>query len=270
MVVRLATSVMVLALAASHLAGARSSGTGSPSTLIRPWLTSTLLQAGRDVISRTVSLPPGAPVSIEATIGEIQITGWDRPATAVDIRAGSAADLARMDVAIEERSPGLRIRAVQPDGGMDRSLRSSIRVNAPASTVFESVRVLAGKIVLANLRGAVTADLRRGPIEASSLAGSIRLETGVGDVRVDKAELTSGGLIRLRAFNGNVTLQLASTPPDARILALTFNGRISSDIPLTMKDKFGPRFGETTLGRGEPPISIDVVTGDIAIRVGKR
>jgi hypothetical protein len=46
------------------------------------------------------------------------------------------------------------------------------------------------------------------------------------------------------------------------------NGHISSDIPLTMKDKFGPRFGETTLGTGDPVMSADVVKGDIVIKVG--
>ena len=81
--------------------------------------------------------------------------------------------------------------------------------------------------------------------------------------------MTPGGLIRLRAFQGDVALTLESTPPDARILATTFNGRITSDIPLNAKDQFGVRFAETTLGRGEPVISIDVVTGNIEIRVRK-
>ena len=51
----------------------------------------------------------------------------------------------------------------------------------------------------------------------------------------------------------------------ARILALALNGQITSSIPLTMRDTWGPRWGETTLGKGEPVISLDVVTGSIAI-----
>jgi hypothetical protein len=74
-------------------------------------------------------------------------------------------------------------------------------------------------------------------------------------------------MLRLRVFNGPIRVSFDRTPPDARILALTFNGSIASDIPLAMKDKFGPRFGEATLGAGEPVMSIDVVTGDITIRV---
>jgi hypothetical protein len=49
-------------------------------------------------------------------------------------------------------------------------------------------------------------------------------------------------------------------------MALALNGTINSDIPLTMKDTWGPRWGEATLGKGEPVVSIDVITGRIEIR----
>ena len=55
-------------------------------------------------------------------------------------------------------------------------------------------------------------------------------------------------MMRLRVFNGPLRVRFAKPPANARILAVTFNGRLTSDIPLTMKDAFGPRFGETTLG----------------------
>ena len=58
----------------------------------------------------------------------------------------------------------------------------------------------------------------------------------------------------------------AERPTDARILALALNGPIASDIPLKTRDTWGPRWGEATLGKGEPVISIDVVTGSIEIK----
>ena len=76
-------------------------------------------------------------------------------------------------------------------------------------------------------------------------------------------------MMRLRVFNGPLRVRFARAPANARILAVTFNGTITSDIPLTKKDQFGPRFGETTIGDGDPVMSIDVVTGDIAITVAK-
>ena len=113
---------------------------------------------------------------------------------------------------------------------------------------------------------ASSADIRRGPIEGRDLSGTLRLESGIGSVVLTGTRLSTDGLLRLRAFNGDVRLTLAERPADARILALVLNGRITSDIPLTMKDTWGPRWGETTLGKGEPVISLDVVTGTIEIK----
>jgi DUF4097 and DUF4098 domain-containing protein YvlB len=79
--------------------------------------------------------------------------------------------------------------------------------------------------------------------------------------------LVPDGLLRLRTFNGDVRLTLAERPTDARVLALALNGSIESNLTLTMKDTWGPRWGEATLGKGEPVISIDVITGTIDIKV---
>ena len=77
-------------------------------------------------------------------------------------------------------------------------------------------------------------------------------------------------MLRLRVFNGPLRVRFPRPPSNARILALTYNGTITSDIPLATKDKFGPRFGEATLGTGDPVMNVDVVKGDISISVGKR
>jgi len=126
--------------------------------------------------------------------------------------------------------------------------------------------VLEGRVEVSQFQGRLTADVRRGPIDGHDVAGILRLETGIGSVSLERARLSPGGLLRLRAFNGNVRLALAERPADARILALALNGHIRSDIPLTVRDTWGPRWSETTLGRGEPVISLDVVTGAIEIR----
>jgi hypothetical protein len=75
--------------------------------------------------------------------------------------------------------------------------------------------------------------------------------------------------MRLRTFNGNVTLELDERPANARVLALSMGGTITSDLPLTRQERWGPRWAETTIGTGEPLISIDVVNGDIALKIAK-
>jgi hypothetical protein len=225
-----------------------------------------------DRIARTVPLPPGLPIRVDATVADVTIIGSNRPDVSVEIvrRAPTPADFARYPAVVDTRPDGLQIGAVQIEDGRDGKLKSEIVVRAPADAVFQTVRVFEGRVRVSALTTACNVDIRRGAIEATSLAGRVRLESGIGSVDVRDATLTPGGMLRLRVFNGPLRVRFARAPANARILALTFNGVITSDIPLTMKDAFGPRFGETTIGAGDPVMSLDAVKGDIAITVEKR
>jgi hypothetical protein len=228
-----------------------------------------------DRVTRTVPLTPGMPIRIEATVADVTIVGSNRPDVLVEIvrHAPTSADFARYPVVIEDGRDGLRVTVLQApvrgEPGRDANLRTAIAISAPATAVFQAVRVFEGRVTVTNLKAAVDVDLRRGPVEATALAGRVRLETGIGSIDVKDSALTPGGMMRLRVFNGPLRVRFARAPANARILAVTFNGTITSDIPLTKKDQFGPRFGETTIGDGDPVMSIDVVTGDIAITVAK-
>jgi hypothetical protein len=229
-----------------------------------------------DRVSRTFSLAPGTPIRIDATIANLTITGSNRPDVQVEIvrRAPTAADLAKYPVVVDEGSNGLHVSVVQggsgDEAGRDANLKTEITIAAPSTAIFQAVRVFEGRVRLTNLRHAVDVDLRRGAVDATNLAGRIRLESGIGSVDVKDSELTRGGMMRLRVFNGPLRVRFARAPASARILAVTFRGTITSDIPLTKKDRFGPRFGETTIGDGDPVMSMDVVNGDITLSVTQR
>jgi DUF4097 and DUF4098 domain-containing protein YvlB len=218
--------------------------------------------------TRTLPLPDGRALTIDVTVGSVRIEGWDRADVDVTVErhVPSPADQARLPIVIEDTPSRVSIRAVQVDAGTDATLRADIAVRVPRAALIEHVRVLEGRLVITRFGGSVTADVRRGPIEATDVTGSLRLETGIGAVTVNAGRLLPGGLVRLRTFNGDVRLRLSERPANARIMALALNGGISSSIPLTMKDTWGPRWGEATLGAGEPVISIDVVNGAIEIR----
>jgi hypothetical protein len=226
-----------------------------------------------DRFTKTFTLAAGRQIRVEATVADVTIVGSDRSDLAVEIvrRAPSPADLSKYPVVVDDGPDALRIAVTQADDGRDPALRTDISIAGPADAVYQAVRVFEGRVRLTNVRGACDVDLRRGAIDAASIAGRVRLESGIGSVSVRQAELTRGGMMRLRVFNGPLRVRFAHPPASGRILAVTFNGSISSDIPLTMKDKFGPRFGETTIGDGDPVMSVDVVKGDISIGVdGKR
>jgi hypothetical protein len=235
-----------------------------------PWRSAHAAEAA-DRVSRRFALPAGRALRLEATIAELTIVGSNRPDVEIEIvrRAPAAADLLKFPLVVDDGPEALRIAATQLADGRDPNLKSEIVVRAPASAIFQAVRVFEGRVKITGLTGACDVDIRRGPVEATSLGGRMRLESGIGGVTLTDATLTAGGMMRVRVFNGPARVRLAAAPVNARILAVTFNGAITSEIPLTMKDQFGPRFGEATIGAGEPVLSIDVVTGDIAIGVKK-
>jgi hypothetical protein len=222
-----------------------------------------------DRLTRTVSLAAGTAISVHVTIGDIRIMGWDRREVLVEIvrRAPNALQLQRIPALVEETPDGLLVRAAQSDGGREATLRADIVLRVPVDAQLREATVFEGRLELAGLNRASSGRVERGDIIAKQVSGSIRFETTMGNIRIDGATLSPDGMMRLRTFNGDVALALTEKPEHARIMALSMGGTITSDIPLTLKERWGPRFGEATLGKGEPPISIDVVNGNVAITV---
>ncbi len=225
--------------------------------------------ADTDRQTRRVPLPPGRALSLEITVGHVRIEGSPGEEAVIDVvrHAPNAEALTRIPVVIEEDGAEIRVRGVQADGATDPALRTDVTIRVPHDAALRAIRIVEGGLTLAGLRGAITADIRRGSIQATDLQGVIRLETGIGHITANRVRLSPAGLLRLRAFNGDVRLMLEAIPEDARIMALALNGTINSQIPLQRKGTWGPRWGEATLGKGEPVISIDVITGKIEISV---
>lgn len=218
--------------------------------------------------TRVLALPDGRPLVIEITVGNVRIEGWDKADVEISVerRAPDASQLARIPVTIAEIPPGVVVRALQAGNTTDAALRSDVAVRVPRSATIERVSVLEGRITIEGFSGTINGSTRRGPIDARDISGTIRLDTQIGAVTLTNAKLSPNGLLRLRTFNGDVKLTLAQRPADARVMALALNGTIKSDIPLSVRETWGPRWAEATLGKGEPVISIDVVTGTVEIR----
>jgi len=231
--------------------------------------------AARDVSDRqtqVVTLSAAKALAIDITIGAVRIEGADRPDAeiVVERRAPAREGLARVPLAIEDTPSRVSVRALQTNHTTDPAYRADVTVRVPRAAVIERVRVMEGRIDVAGLSGKLTADIRRGPINGTDLSGTLRLEAGIGSVTLNNTRLSEDGLLRLRAFNGDVKLTLAERPTDARIMALAMNGQVRSDIPLTRRNTWGPRWGETTLGKGAPVISLDVVTGVVELKSPNR
>ena len=221
-----------------------------------------------DRMTRTLALPPGAFITLQITVGDIRIAASDRKDVSLEVtrHAPTKVLLEGIAVQVEETAEALEVRAVQPEDGRDPALRTDVILSVPFAAALREIAGFEGRMELTDLRGECSARLERGEIVGRNMSGMIRLETAIGNITLENASPSPTGYIHLRTFNGDVALGLASRPADARILALALGGKVTSDIPLTMRERWGPRFGETTLGKGEPLISIDVVNGNIAIK----
>jgi hypothetical protein len=214
---------------------------------------------------RTFDLPAGRRLELDASIAEVHITGTAQAGGRIEVvrTAPTPADLDRVPLVVEEDVT--RVRVAVRQAGTDPRLRATMRLEVPADAHIAAVRIVEGRLEVADFTGTLSADVRRGSIVAARVSGVLRLETGIGEVDVRDARLTPAGLIRLRTFNGDVRLAFAQAPANARVMALALNGTVTSQLPLNLKIGWGPRWGEATIGRGEPVVSLDVVTGDIRI-----
>jgi DUF4097 and DUF4098 domain-containing protein YvlB len=238
--------------------------------LLSAWLllVATTAMAATDRQTRTLPLPPERTLAIEITIGTVRIEGTDRSdiELVIERHAPTEQALSRIPVSIADTPGRILVQGLQADGATNPALKVVIVARVPRRATIDQITILEGGLSIDQFSGRMTAAVRRGPIDGSNVSGSLRLETEIGNVVLSNARLSRDGLLRLRTFNGDVRLSLAERPPDARILALALNGTIKSEIPLASKDTWGPRWGEATLGKGEPVISLDVVTGTIEIR----
>jgi hypothetical protein len=194
-------------------------------------------------------------------------------------------DAARVRVAVEETASGITVCAVHPgSSGEGSCLGSGSRgrdgERYEASVDF-TVRVPAGvRLSAALVEGPVTATGLRGPVDVSTVSGDIRVSS-TGPVTansVSGAIDATMGAVRDRgsSFNtvsGNITLRVASGV-GAQVSVNTLSGAIASDYELERPEQPGRgnvqvgRRATGRIGAGGPALSVNTVSGDVALRRG--
>jgi DUF4097 and DUF4098 domain-containing protein YvlB len=123
------------------------------------------------------------------------------------------------------------------------------------------------------VNGGVEAKDMSGDVEAFSVNGGIQIATrGWAQGKTVNggisASLGNSNLPRATQFstvNGGVVVSFQSEV-NANLEAETVNGSISTDFPLTVQGKFGPKKIQGTLGSGGPSLRITTVNGSIQLR----
>jgi len=150
---------------------------------------------------------------------------------------------------------GVRVNAGTVNGEMRVSnLSSDVR----ASTVNGRVEVLnvGGEVRATTVNGAVSVTTRNGPVNASTVNGNI-------DVKMNA--LSRDGGMRFNTVNGSITVETPGSL-DADVEMETMHGSISSDFPVQLSGRFGPRHARGTIGRGGRRIEMETLNGSVELR----
>lgn len=150
---------------------------------------------------------------------------------------------------------GVRVAAGTVNGSMSvRGTKAEVR----ASTVNGGVEVRdAGDQVKAStVNGNVQVTTSAGPVNASTVNGSID---------ATMSALNRDGDMKFSTVNGTITVETPSSL-DANVSIDTMSGGISSDFPVQLSGRFGPRHAEGVIGRGGRRISMNTVNGSVELR----
>jgi DUF4097 and DUF4098 domain-containing protein YvlB len=121
-----------------------------------------------------------------------------------------------------------------------------------------------GGLEVSDATGQVTAHTVNGSVRVTTSAGPVSASTVNGNVTARMGSLSRDGDMKFSTVNGGVTVETPESL-DANVSLDTMHGGISSDFPVQITGKFGPRHAEGTIGRGGRRIRMSTVNGSVEL-----
>ncbi len=172
------------------------------------------------------------------------------------------------------------------DDSGDRNDRSDVRVTftisipsgvrVSAGTVNGEMRVsnlssdvrattVNGRVEVVNVGGEVRASTVNGAVDVSTRNGPVNASTVNGDIDVKMSSLARDGEMKFNTVNGSIRVEMPGSV-DANVEMETMRGSITSDYPVQLSGKFGPRKASGTIGRGGRRIELETLNGSVELR----
>lgn len=137
-------------------------------------------------------------------------------------------------------------------------------VRVPAGVVV-NVETVNGGVTLRGLDTPASVATVNGSIEFDA-AGALRLETVNGQIRARLTRADWSGSLDIETVNGSVDLTLPASFA-ANVSGETVNGGVTSDFPITIEGRWGPKsFRGSINGGGTRSLNIETVNGAIRLR----
>ena len=196
------------------------------------------------------------------------------------VKTARRSDPSSVRIVVVPHGGGFTICAVYPDDGRrpnecrpginghlssanNNDVNVQFVVKVPAGIPLLA-RTVNGAIEVARLRSDVIAETTNGKVRVET-TGSARAKSVNGTVIAAIGRLDGMMPLEFETTNGSVELQLPGGA-NADIRASTVNGNISTDFPLTVSGKFGPKSIHGRLGSGGREIKLSTVNGRIALK----
>lgn len=149
---------------------------------------------------------------------------------------------------------GVHVEAGTVNGSMSvRDVAS--RVNASTVNGGVEVRNAGGQVRASTVNGRVDVTTSTGPVSATTVNGSVSARM---------LALSNDGDMNFNTVNGAIRVETPSSL-NADVRMDTMHGGISTDYPVQISGRFGPRHAEGTIGRGGARIRMETVNGDIEL-----
>ncbi len=253
----------------------------SPTLLLLP-LGSLSAQQDRDEFNWSRTLASGKTIEIVGINGSIVAEGTS--GGSVQVRAtkrGHRSDPGTVTFEIVEHDNGVTICAMYPSddrrpnecraggGGHMSTRRNDVEV-------AWTVRVPSGvQFTGRTVNGRVEAHGMTAPVQGYTVNGAVDLDTSSwadastvnGSLTVRMGRVDWQGDKEFSTVNGAITLYLPSSA-SFEVDASNVNGSLSTDFPLTIRGKWGPRRMSGTVGQGGRSLSLSTVNGALELRKG--
>jgi DUF4097 and DUF4098 domain-containing protein YvlB len=128
-----------------------------------------------------------------------------------------------------------------------------------------SATTVNGGVIVRNTNGPVRANTVNGGVDVNTSMGPVSAETVNGNVDARMATLQGDDDMDFKTVNGSVSIYVPAQF-DGRFRFDTVHGGISSDFPLTISGKWGPRHASGTIGSGGRDVRASSVNGSIELR----
>jgi len=219
-------------------------------------------QTETERVNRVIKLDPGGTLRLRTFSGRVTITGTDRSEVAIDaVRRAPRERLDRITLDIRTEGSTIVVEAnhhdrsryqhnnvVETDFDITVPARTNLDINGFSSPI--DVRGVEGSHNVHTFSSRLRLDDVAGPIEAHSFSGAVEIRTRAWQDRQT---------IDVDTFSGSIQLHV----PDSargRVHFNSFSGRLTSDLPLTLRGSSRRSFDATLGGGGASDGSISLKT----------